>query len=463
MLSPGTQLQNGKYEIIRTLGQGGFGITYLARETDLKREEVIKAYHDEGQAKAAAGASRFGDSALSGFVEGSPSHQARIDSLLKEARLLSQVNHPHFVTIYGFFKESGKAYIAMEYVPGKTLKEALRAKPSWQTRVKWIIQVAQALEAIHAKGIIHRDLKPANILIRDEREEAVLIDMGIAMYVDADGNSRFLAAGTPGYAAPEQFNPDLGKAPAVDVYGLGATLYHCLQGTPPPDHVVVANKGLPALPPGLPEDLAQVVGRALALKQEDRYPTIEAFRKELEAILDPVVEPLPDPKPKPEAAPPAPRRSYGWLIIAGLLAIVLGGGLWWRAEGRKEKPETPISDTTPFDISVIPDPDPLPPLPSPSEVEWGRFSQDILDHRLPLDARQAQLGEALRTVFATEAVVVTASVVGNDTIVTEVKPVRAFFEGLMVVDGVTLQSLQTELDQAGRISVWTVQVNVPAP
>ncbi|RMG67395.1 MAG: hypothetical protein D6722_13215 [Bacteroidetes bacterium] len=480
MLAPGATLQEGKYTIIQILGQGGFGITYLAHQREVDRRVVLKAFRaDDKSGHVNQGSGSQWVSGDSGFLHpGGNDPRKQIASLLKEARLSSQVVHPNFVRIYDFFEEDGEEYILMEYVAGETLREHAQNPIPFQTALRWIDQVASAMEQFHAKGIIHRDIKPGNIMIREDEKDAVLIDMGIAITVTRSGDSYFVGAGTERYAAPEQNDPTLGSQPQVDVYGLGATLYHALSGALPPHHGEILNNELRPLGDGIPQVVFQLVRKAMAIRQQDRFASMTAFRKAIEAILSPVVEPdTPDqqdpPEPPTEVVPATVPRQWGWIWGLGISMIVFAvGGILWKQgvfDVRTEEPtlqnEPPRpSGLRPAEGEQPPEAPPRPATESLTSPSVTDFESEPFARGRSFRQRQAWLDKHLRETFSGEdAQVVTAVVRGADTIVTEVKDLRVFFEGLMIVEGARVRTLSTETNAAGKISVWMVEVDVPNP
>jgi serine/threonine protein kinase len=219
LLSVGDKL--GHYEILSLLGQGGMGEVYRAEDVKLRREVALKV--------------------LSVAVAGDSAYLQRFQ---EEARLASSLNHPNIVTIYGVGEEGDVAYIAMELVHGRTLRNLLaEGAPSVKEVLLVAVQVAEALAAAHADRITHRDLKPENIMVTAEKRVKVL-DIGLAKRLGVtipDGHSRDEVAtqtcltfagtilGTVGYMAPEQA---AGRAvgQAADQFSFGAILYEMLSG-----------------------------------------------------------------------------------------------------------------------------------------------------------------------------------------------------------------------------------------
>jgi serine/threonine protein kinase len=235
-LREGTPLQGGKYIIKRVLGQGGFGITYLAEQVSLGREVAIKEFFmKDGCLRERA----------TGFVTvPTTGAAARVEQFrkkfFKEARTLAGLDHPHIVSVIDVFEENGTVYYSMPYMPNGSLKSLVksRGRLSETEALRYVGQVASALQYMHTEHLCHYDVKPDNILL-DSRVNAVLIDFGISKNYDSEGNE---TSTTPigiseGYAPIEQYQGISDFSPASDVYALGATLYYLLEGKTPPSAI----------------------------------------------------------------------------------------------------------------------------------------------------------------------------------------------------------------------------------
>jgi len=214
-----------------------------------------------------------------------------------EARILASLRHPNLVHIYSFGTEKGMVYFVMELVDGMPISELIirsqEAGEPIDTDVVAAIaeEIADALDEIHAVGVIHRDVKPANILLDQVRGRAVLVDVGVAIRFEEVGD----AAGTPGFAAPESFVQGGEENPATDVYGLAATVYTMLTGTPPfrgtrlselLDHQLHSKPVAPSLlRPSLSRGVDDVLLRALSPGPTARYRSAMAFAIALSKAL----------------------------------------------------------------------------------------------------------------------------------------------------------------------------------
>ena len=185
-LAIGTELQGGKYKILQVLGQGGFGITYLAEHTLLERKVAIKEFFfkDYCVRKDNATTIDLTTSSSSELVE------RFMNKFVKEAKTISKLKHPNIIGIYDLFKENNTAYYVMEYVDGFSLEKMVKASGvlSEQKAIQYIKQVAEAIAYLHERNINHLDIKPANIMIQDSDGIVRLIDFGLSKQYDIQGS-----------------------------------------------------------------------------------------------------------------------------------------------------------------------------------------------------------------------------------------------------------------------------------
>ena len=269
-LRPGDQLADYKVEAV--LGAGGMGIVYQAVELPLGRPVALKLISPE----------RARD----------PGFRRRF---LRESQLAASLDHSNVVPVYKAGESDGRLYIAMRFVGGVDLRTLLaRESPLRPERALALLaQVADALDAAHARGLVHRDVKPANILVTEEsgREHCYLSDFGLSREPErdlADGRSTGLS-GTFAYTAPEQIRGEV-VGPSADVYSLGCVLYECLTGRQPfrrrrPTAMLFAH--LQEEPPGVPglPELDQVLARALAKEHAERHVSCGELLRAAEAAL----------------------------------------------------------------------------------------------------------------------------------------------------------------------------------
>ena len=277
-LPVGTLLGGGKYKIEKVLGQGGFGITYLAEQTSLGRKVALKEFFMEGLCNRDAATSHVSVPSV-----GSKKLVERFkQKFIKEARMIASFDNSHIISIHDVFEENGTAYYVMEYLGGKSLSAIVNEQGimSETLAMKYIRQVADALAEVHANNLLHLDVKPANIML-NKKGEAVLIDFGISKHYDEAGNqtSSALIGTSEGYAPIEQYEAGAldSFTPATDIYALGATLFFLLTGTRPPKASEVMNYGLPELPSGVSASVRSTIETAMQPAIAKRPQSIAEF------------------------------------------------------------------------------------------------------------------------------------------------------------------------------------------
>ena len=277
-LQAGALLGGGKYKIEKVLGQGGFGITYLAEQTSLGRKVALKEFFMEGLCNRDAATSHVSVPSV-----GSKKLVERFkQKFIKEARMIASFDNNHIISIHDVFEENGTAYYVMEYLGGKNLSAIVNEQGimSETLALKYIRQVADALAEVHANNLLHLDVKPANIML-NKKGEAVLIDFGISKHYDEAGNqtSSALIGTSEGYAPIEQYEAGAldSFTPATDIYALGATLFFLLTGTRPPKAGDVMNDGLPELPSEISQTVSGAITAAMQPRRKDRPQSIAEF------------------------------------------------------------------------------------------------------------------------------------------------------------------------------------------
>jgi serine/threonine protein kinase len=280
-LPPGTILQD-KYLIGKALGQGGFGITYLAWDLDLNIKLAIKeylpqdlAYRVEGQTEVSIYKKTLSDS----FSYG-------LEKFLEEARTLARFNeHPNIVSVRDFFSANRTAYLVMTYTEGITLKEYLDSKKeplSYNEALKIFIQVSDALKEVHAAGILHRDISPDNLLL-DSRGRIVLIDFGAARQAAGEKSRSMSVIMKAGYSPEEQYRSKGQQGPWTDIYAFAATFYRAITGEMPPEAMdrIVEDELIPPSKLGvnIEQHQEQALVKALAVRSKDRFQSVDEFQK----------------------------------------------------------------------------------------------------------------------------------------------------------------------------------------
>ena len=322
-LPAGSKLQGGKYKIIKVLGQGGFGITYLAEQTGLGMKVAIKEFFLKGSCQRDSATSE-----VSIPVTDNKELVAKCQKKFKsEARKIASLNNDHIVNIIDIFDENGTSYYVMKYLSGGSLADKVQAGPLSEKRaLKVIDEVSDALESIHSHGLLHLDIKPANILF-DERDRAVLIDFGVSKYVDSQDDTTTtssLVGFSRGFAPLEQVNATITSlTPATDLYALGATLYNLVVGTPPPEASQVMDCGLPEMPSGISEEVKYAVTKSMQPRKKDRPQNVRSF---LELLPSETSSPQDDEVTVVATVPvqasvisPAPLSGKIWQIASALL------------------------------------------------------------------------------------------------------------------------------------------------
>jgi hypothetical protein len=425
-----------EFEIEFTLGEGGFGIVYLASDRQLRRLVAIKEFMPS--TLAARGP------AMSVSVK-SDRYRATFDAALRsfinEARLLAQFDHPALVKVYRFWEENGTAYMVMPYYKGQTFKQWLKAqsaRPSEEVLLRLIGWLLEPVEQLHSQNVFHRDIAPDNVLLL-ENGRPLLLDFGAARRIIGDMTQALTAFLKPGYTPIEQYAEvqSMRQGPWTDVYALAALLYVAVTGRAPPPAVerMMKDDYVPAAgaAAGCYSDrLLAAIDRGLMLRPQDRPATIGQLRELLglagasrppapaadEATTAtllappstppataPAAQPATPDRPPAHSAPAA--RSRIRPIAAGVTAalLIVGAGVtWWRARPGAEPsmsnsavsvPPPPPSAMTPIpgDSRLVPPPPSQPPAveaararpPDPADVV-----REVYEAREPSIAVQAR-------------------------------------------------------------------------
>ena len=348
----------GEFEIIKVLGEGGFGIVYLADDHSLGRRIALKEYMPSSLAQ------RVGGTQVSVKSERHrETFAAGLKSFVNEARLLAQFDHPSLVKVYRFWEANGTAYMVMPFYEGITLKDELKAMgaPPDETWLRDLLEpLTEALAVIHTEQCFHRDIAPDNVILLKGSNRPLLLDFGAARRVIGDMTQALTVILKPGYAPVEQYAevPGMKQGPWTDVYALAAVVYYAITGKTPPTSVgrLMNDNYVPMTQAGAgrysPAFLA-AMDRALVVKPEQRTQSIDDLRHDLGMAPSDVDSGKTERRVRGPAtmagALPAGEavvrksRIGVFAAIGVVLLVLVGGGLYVGLSG---KPATPAITAT---------------------------------------------------------------------------------------------------------------------
>lgn len=267
-----------RYRIGRTLGIGGFGVTYVAQDLFHGGRCAIKEFMPLDIAL------RDGIDVVESSTENAGIFEHCRKNFINEARILASVStDPCIVEIRDYFRENNTAYLVMELLEGSTLSQKVRSAGALPPAVatKMLLEIGSALMTVHDKGILHRDISPENIYFT-KQGTFKLLDFGASRYYISEKSRSLSVYLKPGFAPPEQYSSHGNQGPWTDVYGLAATYYNALTGAVLPDTMDRLTGEKPYEPintfvPGFSPQNIQAVDRALALNWKDRFATVSEF------------------------------------------------------------------------------------------------------------------------------------------------------------------------------------------
>ena len=420
-LKPGTILE-GKYLVGEMLGQGGFGITYIGFDLLLEQKVAIKEYYPMSTGMV----SREGHSTVvwSSAMMGKTGAQKGFDSFLKEARKMAKLGGiPGVVGVKSVFIQNETAYIVMDFIEGETLLKKLQKNGpmDFDSCVKLMTPIMQALAEVHEHGIIHRDISPDNIMVRPDGK-LILLDLGAAKDLDIQGDDGSVQSSQMvakhGFSPIEQYSKSGKVGPWTDIYAMAATIYYCCTGILPPPATDRTIDDTLACQPRLtqaqfdiladcmrmrPQDRPQSMDTLLQMltrprgeaKPFDKVPETEPIEQETRESAPPIpmetkpvvqktqpvnseVQPTPPPQPDAE-----PKRSFSKWLIPGIaaavaviaLAISIGSG------GKKSSPAPSVKAPT---AQAATEPAPTKAVPTvPMEVHTMAATNRVYNDDIP--------------------------------------------------------------------------------
>ena len=363
-------LMGGKYRIVKKLGQGGFGITYLAEHVVLRKRVAIKEFFFQQFCER--------DDGTSHVTVPTVGNRELVEKFrrkfVKEAQLIaSKLSHPSIVGVTDVFDENGTSYYVMDYIEGRSLSDIIkeRGRIGEAEAIAIIDSVCRALAYVHSRNINHLDIKPGNIMVEAETGNVVLIDFGVAKQYDAatgEATTTTPVGRSHGYSPLEQYKVGGVSqfSPESDIYALGATLYKMLTGTTPPEAGDVAQDGLPPIPSDISASVRRAITAAMSTAKKDRPHTVAEFlgilhgktaggeeteveekkpkqkQDDIEVIViddgkgnsgnngnkggrasgSGASGHIPHPEPQPEPTPQPRRKWLPWTVAVGVAAVV---------------------------------------------------------------------------------------------------------------------------------------------
>ncbi len=357
-LPNGYILQN-EYKLERVLGAGGFGITYLARDTNLNYQVVIKEFLPQDM--ATRDQSRI---SVTPFTKDTNSYNHLLKRFSEEAQLLASMRHPNIVKVTRFFKANNTAYFVMEYSEGETLKEYLQRHSVLKEEeiLSIMIPILEGTKYVHSKGFLHRDIAPDNIYL-SKNGMPILIDFGAARDAIAEESKNISSIVKEGYSSPEQYTVNNKQNASSDIYALGAVFYRMITGKVPTNapHRQTALLNDDADPMGdLPKEygnkysakLLHAVAKAMNIRATDRFASVSEFQEAL--FGDVVVNSTPAPRSRhngsstQQNASKDKKSNNNGLLIAFLVVLgLLIGGIAYVYMDQTQKQTTSVEPSTP--------------------------------------------------------------------------------------------------------------------
>ena len=443
-----------EFRIDAVLGHGGFGITYRALDTALRKTVAIKEYLPNELAGRASDTTVRAKSR-----DDQQQFEQGVVAFLDEARLVARLQHKNIMEVLRFFKANGTGYIVLRYEQGRTLKQRLDEGPLSESELRHVLGgLLDGIEVLHNEAILHRDIKPSNIILSDsrvpgERGVPVLIDFGAARDFRSRHSRSVTTIVAPGYAPPEQYGIGGQAGPWSDLYALGATAYRCVTGQAPPEALRRLRKDpyVPAIEAAAgryDENLLHLIDQMLAVDEADRPQSAGEVKAELNSrgVLRSRPKPSRERRPTASYAAKEPKRSLGLVGILGavgvIAAIAIGATLW--VDGTLPK----LLVATEVKTATAPAPTQTVAPPAPKEAEAPKVEAAPKLAETPnanASPKLANAAEAPKVVTATAAQEAPPPVVKR----TLVDAVAAGFEPVVDVNRASIKSLAFSPD--GRI------------
>ena len=392
-----------EYEVVRVLGSGGFGITYLAFDDNLDKAVAIKEYLPSDLAI------RHASTVIPRSSSDENDFQWGLERFLDEAKTLARFKHHNIIQVHRFFRAHGTAYIVMEYAEGATLnKQLVKHGPYGESDLKdMLLPIIDGLKKVHAAEYLHRDIKPGNIIIRDDGTP-VLIDFGAARQAIGAKSRSVTSIISPGYAPIEQYAAKGNQGAWTDIYALGAVAYKCITGETPIDAAerVIEDTLKPlaeTMPPGFSDEFLRAIDAALQVNVKDRPKTLRSWKAMLLGHSDLLGLARSRGRGRRKSKPDTGRGAGGGInygliaAVAGVLIVGTAGFVYWQ-KSRIDSRMTPtptISTGTEKPIVTIeePTPEPINNLIEPVQVALNKLGYQVAESGT-IDARtQAAIRE----------------------------------------------------------------------
>ena len=318
-LAPG-EILNHKYIVGTAIDSGGFGIIYRAWDAQMEQVVAIKEYFPNGVVSRVPGQNDvivYSGKNREVFRKG-------VDRFLVEARNMAEFSQPDIVALYDYFEENNTAYIVMEYLDGVSFKEYLKERGG---RIPSGEVVDITLHEIHSHHIIHRDISPDNVFLCSNHRVKV-IDFGAARFSSGEESSNFSTIVKPGYAPAEQYRTKSRQGPFTDLYALGACMYQAATGEKPQESLARAMhddlRPPKELNPEVPEYLSDIIMKAMAMDEDERFQSSEEFMKALKGHQIAKTPAKKKPKKKRKKG-----NSVLKMAVAVVLTLLLCAGAFW--------------------------------------------------------------------------------------------------------------------------------------